>query len=88
MVTESEIVVRIHDVTNTLLNVVVIYISPGDRHSVHGNDTTGMLTLIAKRMRQTQGDVQVALSLQALRDTIVSSGESTEYMRGVLPSKH
>jgi hypothetical protein len=88
MLTELEIVVRIHDITHTLLDIVIVYVTISDRHGIHGNDTTSVLTLITKRMRQTEGDVHVALSLQTLRDTIVSSGESTEYVRRILPSKH
>jgi hypothetical protein len=88
MLTELEIVVRIHDITHTLLDIIIVYIAVCNRHSIHGNDTTSMLTLITERMRQTKRDVHVALSLQTLRDTIVSSGESTEYVRRILPSKH
>jgi hypothetical protein len=47
-----------------------------------------MLTLIAEGMRQAKHGINISLSLQALRDTIVSSGESTEYVRRILPSKH
>jgi hypothetical protein len=88
MLTELEIVVRIHDIAHTLLDIIIVYIAVCNRHSIHGNDTTSMLTLITERMRQTKRDVHVALSLQTLRDTIVSSGESTEYVRRILPSKH
>ena len=71
MLTELEIVVGIHDVAHTLLNVVIVDITISDGHSVHGNDAAGMLTLIAKRMRQTKHGLNVALSLQSLRDSIV-----------------
>ena len=88
MITQLEIVVRIHNVTHTLLHVVVIDITPGNGHSVHGHDTTGMLTLITKRMRQTEHRLNIALSFQTFRDTIIRSGESTKHMRRILPSKH
>jgi hypothetical protein len=39
-------------------------------------------------MRQTKRDVHIPLGIEALRDTIVSSGKSTEYVRRILPSKH
>ena len=88
MVTESEIVVRIHDVTHTLTHIIIVDITPGNRNGIHSHNATGMLTLIAERMRQTEGDIHIALSLQALRDAIVSSGESAKYVRRILPSKH
>ena len=88
MITQLEIVVRIHNVTHTLLHVVVIDITPSNGHSVHGHDTTGMLTLITKRMRQTEHRLNIALSFQTFRDTIIRSGESTKHMRRILPSKH
>ena len=88
MLTQLEIIVRIHDVTHALLHVVVIDITISNGHSVHSHDTTGMLTLITKRMRQAEHRLNVALSLQTLRNTIVSSSESTKYVRRILPSKH
>ena len=88
MITELEIVIGIHDVAHTLLHIVIVHIAPGDRHGIHGDDTTSMLTLITERMRQTERDVQISLGLQSLGDTIVGGGQSTEYVRRILPSKH
>ena len=88
MLAQLKIVIGIHDIAHALLHVVVIYIAPRNGHSVHGNDTAGMLTLIAKGVRQAQYRLDIALSLQAFRDTIVSGGQSTEYVRRILPSKH
>ena len=82
------IIVGIHDVAHTLLHVVVIDIAPGDGHSIHGHNTTGMLTLVAKGVGQTEHRVDVALSLQTLGDAIVGGGQSTKYVRRILPSKH
>ena len=65
MVTELEIVVRIHDIAHALLHVVIVYIAPCDRHGIHSYDTCCMLALITKRMRQAERDVHIALGLQA-----------------------
>jgi hypothetical protein len=88
MLTKLEIVIGIHDITDTLLHIIIIHITICDRDGIHGYDTAGMLTLISKRMRQTEYRLNIALSLQALRNSIVSSGESTKYVRRILPSKH
>jgi hypothetical protein len=88
MVAELEIIVGVHDIAHALLHVVIVYVAPGDRHSIHGHDAAGVLALVAKRVRQAEHRLDVALSLQTLRNSIVSSGESTKYMRRILPSKH
>ena len=88
MFPKLEIVVGVHNVTHTLLDVIIVNITPSNGHSIHGYDTAGMLTLIAKGMRQTEHSLNIALSLQAFGNTIISSGESTKYVRRILPSKH
>ena len=88
MVTKLEIVVGIHDITHTLTYIVIVHIAPGDGNGVHSNDAAGMLALITEGMRQAEGDIHIALSLQTLGDTIVGSSESTKYVRRILPSKH
>ena len=88
MLTQLEIIVGIHDVAHTLLHIIVIYITISNGHSIHGNDTAGMLALITKRMWQAEHCLNIALGFQAFRNTIIRSGESTKYMRRILPSKH
>jgi hypothetical protein len=39
-------------------------------------------------MRQAEHCLNIALGLEALGDSIVSSGESTKHVRRILPSKH
>ena len=88
MITELEIVIRIHDVAHALLHIIVAYIAIGNRYGIHSHNATGVLTLIAKGVRQAQHRLDIALSLQALRDTIVGSSKTAEYVRRILPSKH
>ena len=88
MLAEFKIVVRVHNVAHALLHVVVVNITVGDRHGVHSHDATGVLALVTERMRQAEHGLNVTLSLQALRNSIVSSGKSTKYVRRILPSKH
>ena len=88
MLTTLIVVFGVHDVAHTLLHIVIVDVAPGNGHGVHGHNATGMLTLITKGMRQTEHGVDVALSLQTFRDTVVSSSKSTKHMRRILPSKH
>jgi hypothetical protein len=88
MLAKFKIIIGIHNVAHTLLYVVVANVAIGNGYSVHGYDTACVLTLITKRVRQTQHRLDIALSLQALRDSVVSGGKSTEYVRRILPSKH
>ncbi len=88
MLTQLEIIVGIHHVTHAILHIVVADITPGDRHGIHGHDAASSLTLIAKRMWQTEHSLDVALCLQSFRNTIVGSCKSAKHMRRILPSKH
>ena len=88
MVAQTEIEVRVHDVTHTVANVVVADVAPGNRHRIHGHNLAGRAVLVAEGFGQTERDVHVALCVQTLRNTIVSCGESTKYVRRILPSKH
>jgi hypothetical protein len=47
-----------------------------------------MLALVAEGVGEAEYSLDVALSLQTLRDAIVGGGQSTEYVRRILPSKH
>ena len=88
VVTVAEIVIRIHNVAYALLYIVVIYITPSNRHTVHSHNLTCTAVLITKRMRQTQCNIDITLGMQALRDTKVGSSQATKYVRRILPSKH
>ena len=88
MLAKLEIIIGIHNVAHTLLYVVVIYVAIGNGHCVHGYYTACVLTLITKRVRQAKHRLDITLSLQSLRDSVVSGGKSTEYVRRILPSKH
>ena len=88
MVAQTEIKVRIHDVAHTLANVVNRHITIGNGHSIHSHNLTGGTVFIAKGLRQAERDIHIALCMQSLRNTIVSSSKSTEYVRRILPSKH
>ena len=88
VVAQAEIEVGVHDVPYPFANIVSRHVAPGNGHSVHGYDVAGRTVFVAEGMRQTERNVHVALGMQALRDTIVSGGQSTEYVRRILPSKH
>ena len=88
MVAQSVVVVGIHNVPHPALHVVTIDIAPGYRHRIHCYDTCRMLLFVAKRMWQTECYVDIALSLQTLRDTVVSCCQSSKYVRRILPSEH
>ena len=77
-----------HDVADALLYVVVVDIAPRNGHAVHADNLARIALFVAKGTRQTENGVDVALSVQALCNAIVSGGESTEYMRRKLPSEH
>ena len=66
MITITEIVIRVHDVAHTLLHIVIVDIAPGYRHTVHGYNFSGTAVFITKRMRQTESDIHIALSMQSL----------------------
>ena len=88
MLTKFVIVIRIHDVTHAILHIIVVNITVGNRHRIHGNDAGGMRLFISEWMRQTECNLDVTLSLQTFRNTIVGSSKTTKYMRRILPSKH
>ena len=88
MLTEFKIVVGIHYVTHTTLHIVVVNITIGNRHGIHGNDASRMRFFITKRMRQTKCNLYIALSFQTFRDSIVGSSKTTKNVRRILPSKH
>ena len=82
------VVVRRHDRAHTLLHVVVVDVAPGNRHSIHGHDFASRAVFVAEGFRQTENGIDIALSMQALGDTVVGCGESAKHMRRILPSKH
>ena len=88
MVAQTIVIIWIHDVANTFLDVVVVDIAPSDRHAVHSHNAAGAAILVAERMRQTEHCLDIALSVQTLRNSEVSGSESTKYVRRILPSEH
>ena len=88
MIAITEIVIRIHNIAYSLLYVIMIDITPGDRHTIHGHNLTSTAVLITERMRKTEYGFNVTLGMQTLRNTKVSSSQTTKYMRRILPSKH
>ena len=88
MVAQTEIQVRIHDITHSLTDIVGRHVTIGNRHSIHGHNLASRTILVTEGMRQTERNIHIALSIKALRDTIVGGGQSTEYVRRILPSKH
>ena len=88
MLAHLEIQVGVHDVAHTLLHIVAVDITPGDGHSIHGNDIGAAAVFVAKRVRQAQRDVHISLGFETFSDTEVSRSQSSKYMRRKLPSKH
>jgi len=88
MVTEVVVFFRAHQVADALFDVVVVDISPCDGHTVHGHDVRKGVILIAPGLRQAEGDVDIALSVQSFRDTEIGSCQTAVNMRRILPSKH
>ena len=65
VVAQTEIVIRIHDISHAAFHIVVIDIAPYDRHRIHRHDTCSRLVLIAEGMRQAESDVHVALRMKS-----------------------
>ena len=83
VVTITEIIVRVHDVAHTVLHVVIIYVAPSDRHTVHSHNLAGTSVLIAKRMRQTKRNINITLGMKSLGNTKVGSSQATKYVRRI-----
>ena len=69
----------------------------GEKQKYDGNEHPGaengiivksLFHDVKEGMRQAKHRLDIALSFQTLGNTIVSSGESTKYVRRILPSKH
>ena len=88
MITEVVIFLGAHQIADALLDVVVVDITPCDRHAVHGHDMREGVILVAPGLWQAERDVDIALSVQSFRDTEVGSCQTTVNMRRILPSKH
>ena len=88
MVAQLIVVIRIHDIAHPILNIVAADISPCYGDCIHGDDAGSMLLLVAKRMRQTERYLDVALGLESLGDTVIGCCESSEYVGRILPSEH
>ena len=77
-----------HDVADALFHIVVVHITVGDGHCIHGHDGSGAGILIAERFGQTEDGFDIALGVEALADAEVGGGKTTKHMRRILPSKH
>ena len=88
MVAQLEVILGRHYIATTLFDVVVADVAPGDRHTIHGNNTTGTCVLVAEGTRKTEHSLDVALGVKPLTDTIVGSGKTAKDMRRILPTKH
>ena len=88
VVAETIVIVRRHDVAYSALHVIMSNIPPYDGHTVHGNNPCCRAVFIAKRMWQTECNIDIALGMKPLGYTVVGSGQPTEHVRRILPSKH
>ena len=66
MVTQSEIQIRIHDITHTVTDIVITDITPCNRHGIHSNDIASITLLVTKRFRQTERDIHIPLGMKSL----------------------
>ena len=88
MVAQPVVVVGRHQSAEPLLHEAIVHVAPYDRHAVHGHDPAVGLVLVAKGMRQTERDIDVALRVESLRDAEVGRRQSAIYVGRILPSKH
>ena len=88
MVPQAKIVIRIHHIADSVLYVIIIYISPSNRHAIHGNNPCRRMIFITERFWQAQGYIHIPLGMQTLGNTEISCCKSTIYMRRILPAKH
>lgn len=88
VVAEPVILIRVHQVADALLHVVAVNVLVHYWHAVHCHDTRVGVVFIAKRPWQAKRYLHVALGVQSFRNAEVGGGQSTEYMRRILPSKH
>ena len=88
VVAQLVVALRVHQMAYAALHIVEVDIAPCDGYAVHGDDACETLVLIAPRLGQTQGDVYVALGVEAFRYAEIGCGKTPIYMWRVLPPKH
>ena len=88
MVAQTIIIIWVHHIAYSTLHIVVVYIAPGYRHTIHRHDTRCGMVLITKWLWQAQCYVNVALGMKTLSDSEICSCKTTVYMRRILPAKH
>ena len=72
---------------DTVLDIIVLNVAPNDWHLAHIHDFEEFL-LIARRLRHTEGSLNVALKTQPLGYTIGGNSKSTVYLWREFPSEH
>lgn len=88
VVTEGEILLGRHFISDTLVHIFTGYVSPYYRCLAQTDDVHETLVFVAPGFGYAEGDVHVGLFGQTCGDTVTGSSESAQNMRRELPSEH
>ena len=88
MVAQSVILLRRHFIAQTLLDIVIINITPNNRSFTQTDNIHETFVLISPRFWDTKGNLHVWLLGQTCCNAVAGSSESAQNMGREFPSEH
>ena len=66
MVTILEVIFRTHDIAYPTVDIIILYVAPCDRHSIHGNNLTCRTVFVAPWFGQAKNRINITLCMKTL----------------------
>ena len=88
MISQIEIQLRTHHMTDAALHIVGIHVAPGDGSGVGTDNVCKPLFFIAPWLGYHEGDIHIAAVVHTFGETVTCGSKTSKNVWGKFPPKH